>query len=187
MKHLYLCRHGETAWTLSSQHTSTTDIELTERGAAQAKKLRTRMEKVPLDAVFTSPLRRARDTCQNPKARIDPNLVEWGYGDYEGLTTQEIQAKHPQWNLFQNGAPHGESVRDVRKRADAFLKRIRAYEGNVAVFSHGHFMRVLAARYLGLKVEKGQMFTLSVASLSILGSEHDHPAILLWNDTDHLV
>lgn len=186
MKQLYLCRHGETDWTISGQHTGTTDVKLTEKGSAQAKLLKKRLERVPFDAVFTSPLSRAKDTCDDPKAIIDPNLVEWNYGDYEGITSKEIQEKNPGWNLFKDGAPNGESIADVGKRADAFLKKAREYEGNVLAFSHGHFIRVIAARYLGLDASQGKIFLLSVAALCILGTDHKNPAIALWNDTSHL-
>ena len=186
MKQLYLCRHGETEWTLSDQHTGETDIPLTEKGKAEAKLLKKRIENVPFDAVFTSPLSRAKETCGSEKAIIDPNLVEWGYGDYEGLTSKQIREKDPEWNIFLKGGPNGESIADVGKRADLFLKRAREYEGNVAVFSHGHFIRVLAARYLGLDAAEGRIFLLSVAALCILGFDHENPAIALWNDNHHL-
>lgn len=186
MKELYLCRHGETDWTISGQHTGTTDVRLTERGYEQAKLLKNRLERVQFDAAFTSPLLRAKDTCNDPKAIIDPNLVEWNYGDYEGITSKEIREKDSDWNLFKDGAPNGESIEEVGKRADAFLKRAREYEGNVVAFSHGHFIRVIAARYLGLDAAEGKMFLLSVAALSILGLDHENPAIALWNDDSHL-
>lgn len=186
MKNLYICRHGETEWTLSGQHTGSTEVPLTEKGVEQAKRLKKRLENVSFEAVFTSPLGRAQKTCDNKNAIIDPNLVEWNYGDYEGITTKEIKEKNPTWNLFKDGVPNGESIAEVGKRADVFLTKARQYEGNVAIFSHGHFIRVLAARYLGLDASQGKMFSLSVASLSILGSEHESPAIILWNDNHHV-
>ncbi len=186
MKKLYLCRHGETDWTRSGQHTGRTDIPLTEKGKRQAALLRKRLGAVSLTQVFTSPKKRAFDTAAGMEAQVDPNLAEWDYGDYEGLTSSEIAAKDPNWNLFSKGAPGGETIEDVAHRAEEFLKKAAKIQGNVAVFSHGHFLRILAARYLGLEPELGCIFLLSVASLSILGSEHGRPAIALWNDTHHL-
>lgn len=182
MKKLYLCRHGETEWTLSGQHTGTTDLPLTKRGIEQAAHLRKKIANVSFDAVFTSPRKRALETCEGLPHQIDPNLCEWDYGEYEGKTNEEIQKIKPHWNLFRDGVPGGEKATDVGKRADAFLKKTMSYSGNVAVFSHGHFLRVLAARYLGLKPEMGNIFMLSVASLSILGDERQQPVILLWNE-----
>lgn len=186
MKEIYLCRHGETEWTISGQHTGKTDVRLTEAGFEQAKRLKNRLESTKFSKIFTSSLSRAKDTCNDPNAVVDPNLVEWNYGDYEGLTTEQIHEKNPNWNLFKDGAPNGESIADVGKRADLFLKSIQDVEGNIAVFSHGHFIRVIAARYLGLEASKGGIFSLSVASLSILGQEHNNPVINLWNDNHHL-
>lgn len=176
---LYLCRHGETEWALSGKHTGRTDISLTEQGIRQAAALRKRLQPIHFDAVFTSPRQRAVSTCEGMHAIADPNLVEWDYGDYEGLTSAEIG---PAWDLFTQGAPGGESPLQVAKRADAFLFKVKQYQGKIAVFSHGHFLRMLAARFLGLAPEMGNLFVVSVASLSILGFEKGRPAIILWND-----
>ncbi|MBX7067394.1 MAG: histidine phosphatase family protein [Parachlamydiales bacterium] len=181
MDKLYLCRHGETEWTVAGRHTGRTDIPLTERGKEQALHLRKRIEKMPFTAVFSSPKKRALDTCGSIRHEVDPDICEWDYGDYEGKTTAEIHKLHPGWDIFDDGAPHGESPEDVGQRADRFLKKILAIPGNVAVFSHGHFLRVLTARYLGLEPQMGKLFILSVASLGILGYEHKQPAIILWN------
>lgn len=178
---LYLCRHGETEWTLTGQHTGTTDIPLTKTGQKQAVHLRKRIKPVHFEKVFSSPEIRAVESCAGMKPVLDPNLVEWDYGDYEGLTSAEIHEKNPKWNLFEAGAPGGESVEQVKKRADHFLKMVRQFKGNVAVFSHGHFLRMLAARFLGLEPEMGKLFLLSVASLSILGYEKEQPVVILWN------
>lgn len=180
MDKLYLCRHGETAWTLSGQHTGKTDIPLTERGKSQAARLRKRLQKIHFDAVFSSPKKRAIESCKGMQPIIDASVEEWDYGDYEGLASQEIHAKNPGWDLFTDGAPNGESPDEVGKRADQFLKRAGRCKGTVVIFSHGHFLRVLAARYLGLTPQMGKLFSLSVASLSILGES----AIILWNETD---
>ncbi len=183
MRKIYLCRHGETEWTLSGQHTGKTDLALTEKGEKQAAHLRAKIEKVPFDAIFCSPRRRAIQTCGYSKHEIDPNLAEWDYGSFEGKTSAEIREANPGWNIFKDGAPDGERPEDVQKRADAFLHKIQKYSGNIAVFSHGHFLRALSARYLGLEVKMGKLFALSVASLSILGFEKENPVILLWNDS----
>ena len=181
MKKIYLCRHGETAWTISGQHTGSTDLSLTEQGQEQASELRKGIDKIHFDAIFSSPRKRAIESCGDLQHGIDPRLAEWDYGDYEGKTTQEIYQVNPSWSIFKDGAPGGESPEQVGKRADAFLKGVQVYSGNVAIFSHGHFLRVLAARYLGLEPQMGKLLLLSVASLSILGEDRGQPAIVLWN------
>lgn len=183
MGRVYLCRHGETEWSLSGQHTSVTDLSLTKKGEEQARLLRKRIEGVEFEKIFTSPRKRARQTCQGLDGIVDEDLVEWNYGDYEGLTSREIEEKRPGWNLFADGAPKGESPQDVAKRANRFLKKVSGYSGNVAIFSHGHFLRVLAARFLQWDVKQGDCFLLSVASVSILEHERNQPKILLWNET----
>ena len=187
MDQLYLCRHGETEWTLAGKHTGKTDISLTKRGKEEAKLLQKRLAKVPFSAAFTSPKKRALETAEGirPKAIIEAKISEWDYGDYEGLTTAEIHQIRPSWNLFQDGAPNGETAEDVGKRADAFIHQIKGYQGNVAVFSHGHFLRVLAARFLGLDPKVGKVLFLSVASLCILGYDRSTPTLMLWNETDY--
>ena len=188
LQRLYLVRHGETAWSLSGQYTSRTDIPLTEKGEADAHKLARRLRAVTFNRVFTSPRQRARRTAElaamNRPAEIEPDLAEWHYGDYEGLRTGEINVTKPDWNIFRDGCPHGESPEQVSSRADRMISRLRTLEGDIAVFSHGHFGRVLAVRWIGLGIEQAQKFLLDTASLGILGHGHDRadePAILLWN------
>ena len=188
LSHLYVIRHGETAWSLSGQHTGRTDIPLTEHGEQDARKLAERLRAVKFSRVFTSPLQRARRTCElaglGEVAEIEPDLVEWDYGDYEGQFSLDTRKKRPDWNLFRDGGPHGESPAQVSERADRLIARVRTLEGNIAIFSHGQFGRALAARWIGLPVGQAQHFLLSTASLSILGYEHnlaEEPAIVLWN------
>ena len=185
---LYLVRHGETAWSLTGQHTGRTDIPLTEKGEADARKLVRRLHAVTFNRVFTSPRQRARRTAElaalNRPAEIEPDLAEWDYGDYEGLRTGEINVTKPDWNIFRDGCPHGESPEQVSSRADRVISRLRTLEGDIAVFSHGHFGGVLAVRWIGLGIEQAQKFLLGTASLGILGHGHDRadePAIHLWN------
>ncbi len=189
---LYLARHGETAWSLSGQHTGLTDLPLTERGRQNALQLGKRLRGLHFAKVFASPLQRAAQTCQlagfGAVAETDPDLVEWNYGDYEGLRSVEIHAKRPDWQLFRDGCPGGESPAQVGERADRVVKRVREVNGNVLVFSSGHFLRMLAARWLSLEPANGRFFLLSTASFSELGYENNltQPAIKLWNDTSHL-
>ena len=189
---IYLARHGETEWSLSGQHTGLTDLPLTERGERNALQLGKRLRGMMLARVFTSPLQRASRTCElagfSDVAERLPDLVEWNYGDYEGQRTTEIQAKRPDWTLFRDGCPGGESPGQVGARADRVIARVRAVTGNVLVFSSGHFLRVFAARWLGLAPESGNRFMLSTASLSAVSYEHNllEPVIRLWNDTSHV-
>jgi len=189
---IYLARHGETAWTLSGQHTGTTDLPLTKRGEQNARRLGERLKGLTFAKVFSSPLQRARKTCElagfGSDAEIDPDLVEWNYGDYEGLTSAQIHAKNPHWKLFRDGCPGGESVEQIGARADRLVARVRSIQGNVLLFSSGHISRVLAARWLGLDASGGQYFLLSTAALSQLSYEHDlsEPVIRLWNDVNHV-
>jgi broad specificity phosphatase PhoE len=185
---IYLIRHGETEWSLSGQHTSRTDIPLTARGEDGARKLGLHLREIHFNRVLTSPRQRARRTCElaglGSVAEIEPDLAEWDYGDYEGRRSAEIRAARPDWNLFRDGCPDGESPGQISDRADRLIARLRALEGNVALFSHGHFGRVLAARWIGLQVIEAQRFLLDTASLNILGYEHDRvesPVIALWN------
>lgn len=186
---VYLARHGETAWSLSGQHTGLTDLPLTKQGRENARRLGNRLRGIQFARVFTSPLQRAVQTCQlagfGPAAETVPDLVEWHYGDYEGLRTAEIRARRPGWDLFRDGCPGGESPEQVGARADRVVKRLRQVNGNVLVFSSGHFLRTLAARWLGLEPNGGRLFELNTASLSALGYEHalDQPAIKLWNES----
>jgi broad specificity phosphatase PhoE len=189
---VYLARHGETAWTLSGQHTGLTDLPLTERGERNARRLEERLRGLSFAKVFTSPLQRARRTCElagfGAVAEIDRDLVEWNYGDYEGRRTVDIHRERPDWQIFRDGCPGGESPGQVGARADRAIKRVRAIEGNALLFSSGHFLRVLAARWLGLEPGAGRYFLLSTASLSALSYEHNlsQPAIRLWDDDRHV-
>lgn len=186
MQQLYLCRHGETEWALSGRHTGRTDISLTQKGREQTALLRKRLEGISFEKIFSSPLKRARESCAGLKVEADPNLMEFDYGEYEGLTTPEVHKINPNWSVFKDGAPGGESPAQVGTRADQFLKKVAQFEGKIAVFSHGHFLRILASRFLGLEPECAKLFCLSVASLSILGYERKQSAIVLWNDVSHL-
>lgn len=183
--HIILCRHGETEWSLSGKHTSFTDIALTEKGIEQAKDLGRKIQPLSFDKVYTSPLLRARATCElaNPSQPIllEPKAVEWNYGEYEGKTTPEIWEKNPNWSLFHDGAPKGESPLDVGKRADFLIQKWLEENTNIILFSHGHFLRVLAACWIGLKPADARLFGLSVASLSILAFERSNRIIQTWN------
>ncbi len=187
---IYLARHGETAWSLAGRHTGRTDLPLTERGERNARRLGKRLSGLVFEKVFTSPLQRALRTCElagfKAVAEVDPNLVEWNYGECEGLTTEQIYAKRPGWQLFRDGCPGGESPSEVGKRANQTVSRLRACQGNVLVFSSGHFLRVLAARWLGLEPAAGRFFILRTAALSVLGYERNlsSPVIELWDDTE---
>lgn len=189
---VFVVRHGETAWSLSGQHTGLTDIPLTERGEDNARRVQKRLAGHDFVEVLTSPLQRARKTCElaglGHVAQVDPDLAEWDYGDYEGRKTVDIRKERPGWFLFRDGCPGGESLDDVAARADRLITRLRANHGRQIVFSHGHFSRILAARWLGLAPDRAMHLVLSTASLSILGYEHnlDEPALLLWNDDHHL-
>jgi broad specificity phosphatase PhoE len=190
---VYLARHGETAWTLSGQYTGLTDLPLTERGERNARRLEERLRGLSFTKVFTSPSQRARRTCElagfGAVAELDPDLVEWNYGDYEGRRTAEIWAKRPGWELFRDGCPRGESPAQAAARADRVVSRIRAVLGNVLLFSSGHFIRVLATRWIGLEVTAiARRFLLSTASLSAVGydKELSRPVIRLWNDAHHV-
>lgn len=189
---IYLARHGETAWSLSGQHTGSTDLPLTAKGEENARRLGARLRGRQYAKVFASPLQRARRTGElagfGAVAQPDPELVEWNYGEYEGLTTAQILAKRPGWQLFRDGCPGGESPDQAAARADRVVARLRAVGGNVLLFSSGHFLRMLSTRWLGLPPSDGRCFLLSTASLSILGYEHSlsEPVLRLWNDISHL-
>ena len=189
-KKIYLIRHGETEWTLSGQHTGSTDIPLTKNGENQAKLLGDRLRGHAFQTILASPLQRAQQTCAIAgllkTAQIDPNLVEWNYGDFEGMTSAQINKMQPNWSIFSNGAPNGESVADIGKRADKVLAKIQSLHGDVALFSHGHFLRALAARWLQLPAQDGRLFALFPGSLSILGFEKNTQVLFLWNDTSHI-
>ena len=189
---LYLARHGETAWSRTGQHTGITDLPLTERGERNARLLGKRLAGLTLAKVFTSPSQRATRTCElagfAAVAEVDRNLVEWDYGKYEGLRTAEIHAMRRGWQLFRDGCPGGESPDQVAARADQIVSRVRAIEGDVLIFSSGHFLRMLAARWIGLEPASGRLFLLNTASLSALGYEHNlsQPVIRFWDDTHHV-
>lgn len=189
---LYLARHGETAWSLSGQHTGLTDLPLTASGERNAASLGVHLRGVAVQRVLTSPLERARRTCElagfGGVAQIDPDLVEWNYGDYEGLKSADIRAQRPAWQLFRDGCPGGESPADVFGRALRVVERLRAAPGPALVFSSGHFLRVLTACWLGLDAQAGRLWVLGTASLSALGYEHDlgEPVIRFWNDMSHV-
>jgi broad specificity phosphatase PhoE len=189
---IYLARHGETAWSLSGQHTGRTDLPLTERGQRNARQLGERLCGLKFAKVFTSPVQRAARTCElagfGAAAEVDRDLLEWNYGDYEGRRTLEIHTERPDWQLFRDGCPGGESPDQVGARADRVVSRVRGVQGDVLLFSSGHFLRVLAARWLGLEPAAGKYFLLSTASLSALSYEHtlSQPAIRLWDDTRHV-
>lgn len=190
---LYLARHGETAWSLSGQHTGLTDLPLTEHGQRTARKLGERLKGLTFAKVFTSPLQRAHRTCElagfGAEAEIDHDLVEWDYGEYDGRRGAEIRVERPGWNLFRDGCPGGETPEQVKIRADRVVSRVRTINGDVLLFTSGHFMRVLVTRWLGVEpTVNSRHFMLSTASLSALGYENDlsRPVIRFWNDTRHV-
>jgi len=181
----YLVRHGETEWSLSGQHTGITDIPLTGNGRRVAKLFEPLFAKVSFALVLTSPLERARTTCElaglGGRAEIDRNLMEWNYGEYEGLTPKQIREKSPEWMLFSDGCPGGESPEQVGARVDRVIARVRAVEGHVALFAHGHILRALAARWLGFPAGAGCHFMLDTATLSVLSYYQGIPAVKRWN------
>jgi broad specificity phosphatase PhoE len=188
---VYLARHGETAWTISRQHTGVTDLPLTAQGEAEAVRLGERLAGVTVAAVLTSPLQRAVRTCAlagfGSAAEVESDLLEWNYGAYEGRTSADIRAERPDWQLFRDGCPGGESPDQIGARADRVIRRVRAIEGNTLLFSSGHFLRVFAARWLGLDPGAGRYFLLGTASLSAVGYEHERsePVIRLWDEMPH--
>ena len=185
---VYLVRHGPTAWSVSGQHTGRTDLPLTEQGERHAVQLGERLRGLTPAHVLTSPLQRAARTCALAgfaTAEVDPDLVEWDYGDYEGLTSADIRLRKPGWSLFRDGCPGGETLAEIGARADRVVQRIRAADGNTLLFSSGHFLRVLAARWLGLEPAGGRYLILGTTALCALGYEHllTEPVIRLWNET----
>jgi broad specificity phosphatase PhoE len=189
---VYLARHGETAWSLTGQHTGLTDLPLTERGEENARRLGERLKGLTFDTVLTSPLQRAMRTCElagyGARAEVVRDLVEWDYGRYEGRRSADIHLERPDWQLFRDGCPDGESPQQVASRADRLIVQLRALQGNTLLFSSGHFLRMLAACWLGLEPLAGRCFFLSTASVSALGYEHSlaQPVIRLWDDTRHV-
>lgn len=184
-------RHGATEWSATGRHTGRTDIALNAQGLAQALAIGSRLAGVRPALILCSPRLRAQQTAQlagyAERAEICDDLAEWDYGDYEGLTTEAIQARRPDWSLWRSGALGGESPAALRRRADRVVARLRGAPGDSVVFAHGHLLRVLAARWLGRPVEVGQLLALSAGSVSVLGWEHDNPVLRLWNDVSHLV
>ena len=185
---LFFIRHGETAWSITGQHTGRTDLPLTPHGEEMARGLAARLKGVTFSQVLTSPRLRARRTCElaglDAHAQIETELVEWDYGDYEGLRTAEIRQQYAGWDIWEDGCPGGDMPIDTATRADRVIARLCGLSGNIALFSHGQFGRVLAARWIGLPVRQGQHFALDPASISILGFETDHPqrrVIARWN------
>jgi broad specificity phosphatase PhoE len=178
-------RHGETAWSLSGQHTGVTDIPLTDNGRRVAEKLRPVLAKETFALVLVSPLRRAQETCMlaglGDRAVVDPDLSEWNYGEYEGLTPRQIRDVRPSWMIFRDGCPGGETPEQVGTRVDRVIERARTLEGDVALFAHGHVLRVLAARWIGLPVQGGQHFLLDTGTLSALSFYRNVPAVGTWN------
>ncbi len=182
---VFAVRHGETAWSRSGQHTGTTDIALTETGRALARALRPVLSRQSYALALTSPLVRARETCElcglGDSAQIDPDLVEWNYGEYEGLTPSQIHATNPGWSIFRDGCPEGEGPADVGARVDRVIARVREVEGDVVLFAHGHLLRVLGARWIGLPPGAGQHFLLDTGTLDVLDYYRGAPAIKIWN------
>ncbi|HEY1235038.1 MAG TPA: histidine phosphatase family protein [Candidatus Binatia bacterium] len=182
---IYLLRHGETEWSLNGRHTGVTDIPLTDNGRKIARLLQPILAREKFALVLTSPLQRARETCElaalGALASIDRDLMEWNYGEYEGRTTKEIRQTKPNWSVFRDGCPGGESPQELAVRADRVLAKVRAVDGNVALFSHGHFLRVLAARWINLSASYGEHFLLDTATLNVLGYYRESPALKIWN------
>ena len=182
---VFAIRHGETEWSLSGQHTGTTDIPLTDKGRPLAERMRPALAREAFALVLCSPMQRSRETCAltglGDKAVIDADLAEWNYGQYEGLTPKQIQERRPGWLIFRDGCPGGESPEQVGVRVDRVIERARAAQGDVALFAHGHVLRVLAARWIGLPAGAGQHFLLDTGTLCILGYYHDIPAVKVWN------
>ncbi|HZP28609.1 MAG TPA: histidine phosphatase family protein [Acidimicrobiia bacterium] len=180
-----LVRHGATEWSASGRHTGRTDVPLDDEGRAQAKAIGERLRAWTFSLVLTSPLDRARETCAlaglGDRAQVDGDLAEWDYGDYEGLTTAEIRATRPGWTVFEGGVVNGETADAVGARADRVLARLAGVDGSVALFSHGHFLRILAARWLGLPAVDGRLLALDTATLSVLGYEHETRVVRRWN------
>ena len=182
---IVVVRHGETQWSLAARHTGRTDVPLTEQGRAQAQRLQTLLGSWTFAAVFTSPLSRAAETCSlagyGGVAVADPDLMEWDYGEFEGNTIDEIRDAHPGWRLFRDGVVGGESLESVATRAERVISRVRAVDGDVLLFGHGHILRLVTAVWLELPAENGERFALSAASIGVLGYEHDWTSLRRWN------
>jgi broad specificity phosphatase PhoE len=182
---VYLLRHGETEWSLNGRHTGVTDVPLTENGRTAARRLKPILAKETFALVLNSPLSRARETCElaelGKQANVEPDLVEWNYGEYEGLTTEQIRLTRPDWSVFRYGCPGGETPDQIGARADRVLTKVRASEGDVALFAHGHILRVIAARWINLSAGYGEHFLLDTATLNVLGYYRESPAFKIWN------
>ena len=185
MQKVFAIRHGETEWSLSGQHTGTTDIPLTDNGRRLAERIRPVLSKEKFELVLTSPLQRSRETCElsglGGDAIVDSDLVEWNYGEYEGLTPKQIHEKVPGWLIFRDGCPGGETPAEVAGRVDRVIARVRAVEGNIALFAHGHLLRVFVARWVGLPARAGEHFLLDTGTLNLLGYYRGTPAVRIWN------
>jgi probable phosphoglycerate mutase len=188
---IWLFRHGETAWSLSGQHTGRTDLPLTAAGRRRAQAIGRRLSGRPFALVLSSPLARALETCRlagyGDAARLTDDLLEWDYGDYEGRRTADIQKERPGWSLWRDGVPGGETVAEVGARASRVIETARAADGDVALFAHGHVLRVLSACWLGLPPDGGRLFALGTAAVSVLGYERDTRVVVKWNQDSHLV
>ena len=182
---VFAIRHGETAWSLSGQHTGTTDLPLTDNGRRLAERLQAVLANKAFGLVLCSPMQRARETCAlvglGDRAVVEPDLMEWNYGDYEGLTSDQIDGVAPGWLIFRDGCPGGETPGQIGARVDRVIARARAADGDVALFAHGHLLRVLVARWIGLPVDGGQHFLLDTGTLSVLGYYRGIPAVRTWN------
>ena len=182
---VYLLRHGETEWSLNGRHTGVTDVPLTENGRIAARRLEPILAKETFALILSSPLRRARDTCElaglGKQANVEPDLIEWNYGEYEGLKTEQIRLTRPGWSVFRDGCPGGETPEQIGARADRVLTKVHASEGNVALFAHGHILRALAARWIQLSASCGEHFLLDTATLNVLGYYRESPAFKIWN------
>jgi broad specificity phosphatase PhoE len=182
---VYLLRHGETEWSLNGRHTGVTDVPLTENGRIAARLLQPILAKETFALVLTSPLQRARETCElaglGKQANVEPDLIEWNYGEYEGLKTEQIRLTRPDWSVFRYGCPGGETPDQIGARADRVLTKVRASEGDVALFAHGHILRVIAARWINLSAGYGEHFLLDTATLNVLGYYRESPAFKIWN------
>lgn len=190
--HLYLIRHGETEWAISGRHTGSSDIPLTANGENEARELGKHIRDIPFAHVLSSPLKRARRTCElvglDQAPEIEADLAEWAFGDFEGLRLAEIQKIHPGWDVLADGCPNGEMPEQILERTDRLIARLRQLKGNIALFSHGKFGGILAARWIGLPITESSHFPLGTASLSMLGYDHHHPelsVIDLWNVVGH--
>jgi len=187
---VFLVRHGETEWSITGQHTGRTDLPLTEEGRRQAKRIGARLARERFALVLVSPLSRAQETARLARfgdvAEVEPDLVEWDYGDYDSLTAADIRRERPGWTPWWGGFPGGETLEDLAARADRVLARVRAVDGDVALFAHGHILRIIAARWLEQPAIEGARYYLATATLSILGWERETAVIDRWNEACHL-